>query len=121
MSLDKLHEASFIGKLESNILNIKLVSNHVPVHLKLSGILDRKNIMTLQSSIIKFLKGEENSIVLNLSNLQKIDEEALRRFFKKIEKYCNQFQLVYSQNVESTRRAIENLMQEFHRLKFVPV
>jgi len=124
MSLQKFRDMSYVGKKitgEWNILRIKLGLSSQTVQLKLSGILDGVNIKKLQNSIVTYLKKENQSIILNLSNLQNIEEEALRRFLKKIENYQNQFHLVYSRNIESTRHVFENLIGEFSRVSFVAV
>ncbi len=118
MPLEKLREASFMGRIESNILDIKVAFNQLPVQLKMSGILDRKNVKAFQSSVVRFLK-EEKNIVLNFSSLQRVEEDALRRFLKKIARYRNQFKLIYSEKTEATRRTIEALRMEFGELTFI--
>jgi len=124
ISLYNLRDVSFVGTFESHILHLKLAFNQSPTTLKLSGILDNKNMKRMMASMKQYLKevGEdETSLVLNLSNLHVLDEETLRRLFEKLQKYHHQLKLEYSTNIESTMKAIENLIGDFQKLTFVAV
>ncbi|MBN2385294.1 cobalamin-dependent protein [bacterium] len=124
MSLYKLREISFVGRLESNILTLRLAFNGHPATMKISGILDNGNIKNLLASLKTYLreiKADESSITLNFSNLQIFDEEALRRLFEKMQHYHYQFKLECSANFDSTKRALEKLIDDFQRIKLVYV
>ncbi len=105
--------------LEPSNLNIEWETPLVPAHLSLSGILDNENIEALKTSIVTFLKEDEKSLILDFSDLQKVEEDALRNLFNQIEKYSAQIKLKYSNNIESTKQVIEKTIEEFKMMGFV--
>lgn len=124
MSFFQLADAQFKGLFKNHKLKIQLTPDQIPIALTMSGILDSKNVRKLQAKLTAMfeeVKNFEGKITLDLSDVQVFDEEALRRFLQKIEKYYNQFKLEYSISKENSARAFEKLVEEFNRITFVPV
>jgi len=116
MSLMNLAAQRIEGKKSTNLLNLEINWGKHPVHVELGGIMDRANAKTLARKIKTYLSREEGEVILNLDPLVSIEDEALNRLLRKIRAYHHRVKVVFQEDAEAVREALENLPQEMRLL-----
>lgn len=108
-------KGKLLPELSPNLLEIKLKEAFSGSHvqLELHGILDSINVETLRARINNFFDKEKGNITLNITNVEKIEDDSLYKLMKQLEGFHSRIKLLYSEKAESISKMIEEIKLDF--------
>jgi hypothetical protein len=97
------------GKKLTNLLDLEINWDRMPVQVTLDGILDRVNAKALGAKIGRYLRKQGGELLVNLDRLVTIEDGALTRLLKKIKRYQGRARIVLAEEANIVRQAVARL------------